>query len=276
MLQQLLKGIVPNYEQLQQEQMKFVKSIGLFKAYKSSSRYDEIRKHIEKYSQERENVCLLSDLIDYVSKKSKLTESESKIEAKAELKSGNIVAPLDVVDADLPLEPSAEAKTQSPIPSPSPGPSPSPLLGLGLEVCFILDKLNYFNLDINGQIHVVNSEDEEGLSEVLAAMRNKLSAMDIIKLISWTLSITNEVERSGLSLRKLPFLENSKREQLIDHLIEIGDFATTKKIKEKKDGPDSDSDSDSESETETDSESSWPSWGSRDGFRIVFSQNAPA
>lgn len=78
MLQKLLREKVPNYDQLQQEQMKFVKSVGLLKAYRASARYAHCRRLIEEYIQDHCCACPLSDLITHI----KSTEPDSELEIR--------------------------------------------------------------------------------------------------------------------------------------------------------------------------------------------------
>lgn len=79
MLEGLLRDKIPNYDELAQKQMKYVKSIGLLKSYRKSPRYKNILSLCDKFITDHNHTARLTDLYEHVSKEMTATASESEV-----------------------------------------------------------------------------------------------------------------------------------------------------------------------------------------------------
>jgi len=228
MLEGLLREKIPNYDELAKKQMKYVKSVGVFKIYRRSKRYKKI-------------VSLCNEIINTCNYAIKLSDLYEQIKD-----------PLTTALASAAVSESSAAVSES-----------SVARDISLEIRYVLSKESEYHriTTTDGDDYVVNLEDEETMGNVLRELKDKIDELTIIKILSWTFGANDEVAHSGLNMHKTPFITDEDNEQLIDYLLDLGEKinipketkrnrATSSSSDEVSDDSDSDSDSESESETE--------------------------
>ena len=211
MLQELLREKIPEYEQIKAEQIRFVKSVGLFETYTASTRFRDICRHMKTFMDDNNSVTTIPELTTYVQKNYPAHFP--------------VTEPSPEPPTEPPLEPSCEPPTEAAL-EPSSEPPLEP--GFGLEIRYILDKLEgYCSITINDKEHVVYIGGDQELGDVLNVLRERGNPdlMTILRLVTITSELGNVVGRSGLDMNTGPFLQDEYIEKLIDHLINIGDIA---------------------------------------------------
>jgi hypothetical protein len=226
MLEGLLREKIPNYDELAKRQMKYVKSVGLFKNYRRSERYEKIASLCDEFINTHNYAVKLSDLYEHIIKELLTTEASAAVsEASA-------------------------ARDKS----------------LEIRYVLSKDSEYHRITTTDGDDYVVNLEGEETMGNVLRELKDKIDELTIIKLLSWTFGADDEVVHSGLNMHKTPFITDEDNDRLIDYLLDLGEKINIPKEAKSRSNrlsleeisssseaePDPDSeDSDSESELET-------------------------